>query len=131
LRGASCSLHQFLAYEIQGALALPLPRDVDGEDTPSTTVQFGHELTNKTILRHTLSDEEKRDYLDAELCVLTSPAKTKLPGALTMYDDLVATHQLQTTLVHSTGTFLPYHRFYIHLHEVTLRDCGFKGDAVP
>jgi len=47
-----------------------------------------------------------------------------------MYDEIVANHQLQALVIHSTGTFLPYHRFYIHLHETMLKDCGFTG-AVP
>jgi len=54
-----------------------------------------------------LSDEEKKDYVDAE--------PNQLPEARTMYDILITSHQLQALLVYRRGVFLPFHRFHIHL----------------
>ncbi|KAJ6033027.1 hypothetical protein N7444_010798 [Penicillium canescens] len=51
------------------------------------------------------------------------------PGAKTRYDDFVATHLNQTLFIHRTGTFLGWHRFFIHEFEQALRDdCGCAGD---
>jgi tyrosinase len=36
-------------------------------------------------------------------------------------------HQIQARPTHGTGTFLPYHRYFLHAHEVLLRKCGLKG----
>ena len=63
-----------------------------------------------------LSDEETKDYLDTEFCLLTYPAKTKHLEATTRYDGLVASHQPQALLIHSTGIVLLFHSFFIHLH---------------
>ncbi len=84
-------------------------------------------LNKATRYRHTLSADEKHAYIDAELCVMGTPAKTNLPGAKTRFDELVSSHQIQALLVHSTGVFLPFHRYLLHAHHTFLRDCGYTG----
>ncbi|KAI5820541.1 hypothetical protein BZA77DRAFT_257581 [Pyronema omphalodes] len=74
-----------------------------------------------------LSKSEKKEYIDAELCLMKMPQKTNL-GGKTRYDDLVKTHQLQAFLVHGDGLFLPFHRLQMHAHERALREeCGYTG----
>ena len=80
--------------------------------------------------RHTLSDEQKRSYIDAQRCVMEKPGSLGLPAAKTAYDEMAANHQILGRTIHATGTFLPYHRYLLHAHEVLLRDCGFE-DGVP
>ncbi|KAI5805056.1 hypothetical protein EDC01DRAFT_610472, partial [Geopyxis carbonaria] len=77
----------------------------------------------------TFSDDEKRAYIDAELCLMTQrDAQTGAPGAVSRYDDLIAVHQLQAPWVHLDGWFLPFHRYYMWTHEQLLRtDCGYTG----
>lgn len=74
-----------------------------------------------------MKKKDKDAYFKATQCLLTSPAKTKLPGVKTRWDDLAALHQLHALQIHSTGTFLPYHRYFLHLHGVLLKECGYKG----
>ncbi|KAM7195627.1 Di-copper centre-containing protein [Rhypophila sp. PSN 637] len=76
---------------------------------------------------HTLGNKDKKAYIDAQLCVMAKPGNPALPGVRTLFDEMVSIHQLQTLTIHSTGTFLPWHRWYLDLHERNLRDCGFKG----
>lgn len=57
-------------------------------------------------LRHTLSDAEKREYLDAEVCLMNLPTKTGLPAAVSRFDDLIKSHQLQSGIVHGDAYFL-------------------------
>lgn len=81
--------------------------------------------------RHDISDEEKKAYLAANKCVLTSPQKlNRIPGAKTRWDELVALHQIHALQIHTTGQFLPYHRYYLKTHEFLLRECGYEG-AIP
>ncbi|PVI01791.1 Di-copper centre-containing protein [Periconia macrospinosa] len=77
---------------------------------------------------HDWKDDEKKAYIEAEQCILKSPAKTnKMPGAKTRWDEFVSLHQIHALQIHSTGQFLPWHRYFLHVHEVLLAECGYKG----
>jgi len=77
--------------------------------------------------RHDVPDEDKKAYIAAELCIMNAPAKlNKMPGAKTRWDELVGLHQVLALQIHSTGTFLPYHRYILHAHEYLLSECGYK-----
>jgi tyrosinase len=59
---------------------------------------------------------------------MTSPQKLNLlPGAKTRWDELVSLHQIHALQIHTTGQFLPYHRYYLKTLEFLLRECNFKG----
>jgi len=47
-----------------------------------------------------LSNPEKLEYINAELCLMKKPAKLGLKGAKTRYDDFQAIHQLQAYMNH-------------------------------
>lgn len=53
---------------------------------------------------NTLSDGEKKEYIDAVLCLQSKPAISGAiaPGAKSRYDDFVATHINQTLTIHGT-----------------------------
>lgn len=71
---------------------------------------------------------DKKAYIAAEQCILKAPAKlNKMPGAVTRWDEFVSLHQLHALQIHSTGQFLPYHRYFLHVHEFLLAECGYKG----
>ncbi|KAJ5602105.1 Di-copper centre-containing protein [Penicillium lagena] len=78
------------------------------------------------------SYRDKREYIDSVLCLQRLPARTpsKLaPGAKTRFDDFVVTHINKTMEIHYTGTFLAWHRYFVHGFETALRDeCGYTGD---
>jgi tyrosinase len=91
---------------------------------------------------------EKKIYIKAVICLQALPSRTPsylAPGAKTRYDDFVATHINQTLFIHRMvalsspfwygladmpqGTFLGWHRYFIHEFEQALRDdCGYAGD---
>ncbi|GKT52465.1 tyrosine--tRNA ligase, cytoplasmic [Colletotrichum spaethianum] len=77
------------------------------------------------------SSEEKKNYINAVQCMLTSPSKSDpefAPGARNRYDDFVAVHINQTTQIHGTGNFLTWHRYFVWAYEEALRnECGYKG----
>lgn len=54
----------------------------------------------------TLSDTEKKNYINAVLCLQSKPSISgsayPAPGAKTRYDDFVATHINQTLTIHGT-----------------------------
>ena len=78
-----------------------------------------------------MASADKEAYLKAQKCVFTSPAKlNKLPGAKTRWDELVSLHQLMALQIHSTGVFLPFHRYFLNVHKALLTECGYSG-ALP
>ncbi|KAK4197896.1 putative tyrosinase [Triangularia verruculosa] len=77
---------------------------------------------------HKLTRGEKSAYLDAELCLMDHPATLGLRGAKTKFDELTTVHILESEIAHFVGAFLPFHRLYIHAHDVTLRTlCNYTG----
>ncbi|KAL0944828.1 FAD-binding domain-containing protein [Colletotrichum truncatum] len=77
------------------------------------------------------SKQERKDYISAVQCMLTSPSKSDpafAPGARNRYDDFVAVHINQTLSIHGTGNFLTWHRYFVWAYEEALRnECGYKG----
>lgn len=53
--------------------------------------------------RHTLSNEEKSSYLTAVKCLMESPAKTGIKGAVYRWDELQALHSEQSNFIHGVG----------------------------
>lgn len=77
-----------------------------------------------------LDDAEKAEYLRAAVCLRELP-KTKyadIEAVTTRMDDLVYTHAALNTEIHFVANFLPWHRWFVQLHEHLLRtECGFLG----
>lgn len=50
-----------------------------------------------------LTSDEKSAFVEAELCLMSSPSKLDdVPGAETRWDDLQFNHVVQTHIVHDT-----------------------------
>ncbi|KAI8257254.1 Tyrosinase-like protein orsC [Colletotrichum sp. SAR11_239] len=77
------------------------------------------------------SAQERKEYISAVQCMLTSPSKSDssfAPGARNRYDDFVAVHINQTRTIHGTGNFLTWHRYFTWAYENALKtECGYKG----
>jgi tyrosinase len=58
--------------------------------------------------RHTLDDNEKDAYLDAEKCLMDAPTSqnARLPMARTMFQALQEQHQLQSEHIHEVVSWL-------------------------
>ncbi|ROV90064.1 hypothetical protein VSDG_08365 [Cytospora chrysosperma] len=77
---------------------------------------------------HALSNDEKAEYLRAEKCLMSRPAKLNIEGAENLWDEIQWVHIVQSNDIHGVGHFLPWHRYYIRLHEVLLQqECGYTG----
>ncbi|KAK7998875.1 Tyrosinase-like protein orsC [Apiospora marii] len=75
-----------------------------------------------------LTDNEKHDFLQAEICLMETPSKTRYAGSISRWDELQALHVAQVQYIHTTGSFFPWHRYYMTVHEALLRsECGYKG----
>ncbi|KAL2070879.1 hypothetical protein VTL71DRAFT_13905 [Oculimacula yallundae] len=78
-----------------------------------------------------LSLTERLEYTDAVLCLkakapITPPSVGN--GILSRYDDFTAVHVNQSSFIHWSTYFLPWHRYLVHSYETSLRDeCGYTG----
>lgn len=71
-----------------------------------------------------LSQVEKSDYIMAVQCLRTIPSK--LNSGNMLYDDFPRVHSQNP--YHDTAAFLVWHRYFIHVYEVALKEqCGYTG----
>jgi tyrosinase len=95
-----------------------------------------HKPTHSSIkilmnLRSALTTTERLDFISSVKCLMKTPSKIphqEAPGAISRYDDFLATHINQTQVIHNNGVFLSWHRHFLHLFEKALQEeCHFKG----
>ncbi|TVY86681.1 Tyrosinase-like protein, partial [Lachnellula willkommii] len=105
------------------AVAFPAtePRQLTKRDSKCTTVAVRKEWRN-------LTSSEQTSYLESQKCLFGLPAQLDLLGSTNRWEDLVSLHQNQTDVIHNDGQFLPWHRYFLHVHEnVTRSECGYTG----
>ncbi|KAK4455207.1 monooxygenase [Podospora aff. communis PSN243] len=73
---------------------------------------------------------EKTAYINAALCLVTKPSRLKVKDHSTLYDDFSYVHARLTKEIHSYAVFLPWHRYFVHVYENALRECGYTGTAM-
>lgn len=56
-----------------------------------------------TLNRHVLTNDEKSDYLQAVKCLMESPAKSGITGAISRWDELQSCHVEQSNFIHGVG----------------------------
>jgi hypothetical protein len=77
---------------------------------------------------HKMTNEEKKAYLDAEVCLMNTPAEQEMRGAETVFDELQSIHVNIAQIAHFVGAFLPFHRYFMWAHEHKLETiCGYTG----
>ncbi|KAK0647982.1 hypothetical protein B0T16DRAFT_444199 [Cercophora newfieldiana] len=80
----------------------------------------------------TLSVNQRKNYIAAVKCLRNKPsilAPGVAPGSKSLFDDFVAIHLQQTIFIHLTGNFLIWHRYFTHVYEQHLQQCGYTGAA--
>ncbi|KAI1464569.1 Di-copper centre-containing protein [Daldinia caldariorum] len=75
----------------------------------------------------TLSTDERNSYISAVKCLATKPSMLGLNT--TLYDDFPYVHNALNDDIHFVASFLPWHRYFVHIYEQTLKDCGYTGVA--
>jgi tyrosinase len=101
-----------------------------GDAVGSTAAKAAAKCTNPQVRPEwrSMSDQNKKAYVNAVKCLMGKPARTKLAGVKSRYDDLVAAHQQMNAVIHNVGQFLPWHRYFLHIFYANLQnECGYKG----
>ncbi|CZR41691.1 uncharacterized protein FPRO_11281 [Fusarium proliferatum ET1] len=79
----------------------------------------------KRVEWHELDDAARQQYTDAVLCLSTKPSRLGLNT--TLYDDFPYVHAHLDKQIHAVASFLPWHRFFVHVYEGALKECGYEG----
>ncbi|TGO44322.1 hypothetical protein BOTNAR_0861g00040 [Botryotinia narcissicola] len=96
---------------------------------PASSLTFSATCVSPPIRREwrTLSTSARERHIDAVQCLTTRPSRVRNNGSL--YDDFPYIHQKTAPTAHSAASFLPWHRYFIHVYEDVLRnECSYKGD---
>ncbi|KAE9375970.1 Di-copper centre-containing protein [Stipitochalara longipes BDJ] len=73
-----------------------------------------------------LSRDQKAKYISAVKCLHELPSKVTGNGRLS--DDFPWVHRHIGSFTHDAASFLPWHRYFLHLYELELREsCGYEG----
>ncbi|TFK18975.1 Di-copper centre-containing protein [Coprinopsis marcescibilis] len=81
------------------------------------------------VCRRDLSSDDKREYIRAIKCLQRLPARDgHKPEVRSRSDEIQAAHIDLADVVHQVGFFLPWHRFFVFIHETALRnECSYSG----
>ncbi|KAI1662918.1 Di-copper centre-containing protein [Daldinia decipiens] len=84
---------------------------------------------NPTVRKEwrSLSADERDSYISAVHCLAKQPSKLGL--STTQYDDFPFVHNALNNDIHFVASFLPWHRYYVHIYEQALKECGYTGAA--
>lgn len=75
-----------------------------------------------------MADADKLSFVQAIGCLWDAPAQGIAPPATNRYEELVWVHQQMTATIHSSGIFLPWHRYYLWTFSRLLREeCGYRA----
>lgn len=73
-----------------------------------------------------LNRAEKIDYIQSVKCLKTLPSRLQLNQ--TLYDDFPWIHKHFGEYAHDAAPFLAWHRYFIHIYELSLREqCNYQG----
>ncbi|QIX01569.1 hypothetical protein AMS68_007086 [Peltaster fructicola] len=88
---------------------------------------------NNTIRREwrALSIAEQQAYISAVSCLRLQPSILQPAKLQAAYDDFPFVHSHVGYYTHGSAPFLPWHRYFLHIYEKTLRErCHYMGNLV-
>ncbi|CAE6417122.1 unnamed protein product [Rhizoctonia solani] len=71
----------------------------------------------------------QQGYISAVKCLATKPARVNNNTGATLYDDFATVHMRLGEEIHFVAQFFPWHRWFVHLYETALKECGYVGSA--
>ncbi|KAI3396132.1 hypothetical protein diail_463 [Diaporthe ilicicola] len=103
------------------------PRDLRTWDLHARDDNVSATCTNPDKRREwrSLSTTEQEEYISAVKCLATKPSRLNL--TTTLYDDFSYVHNELNNKINFVASFLPWHRWFVHIYEQALHDdCGLS-----
>lgn len=77
-----------------------------------------------------MNQAEKEHYIASARCLLTQPSALS-HGSSSLYEDFPYIHAHIGYSTHNSASFLPWHRYFLHIYENALREhCNFTGTGL-
>ncbi|KAJ3007113.1 hypothetical protein HKX48_009310 [Thoreauomyces humboldtii] len=75
-----------------------------------------------------LSASQRNAFITAALCLRNTPSVLNFADSRSVLDDFVAVHRQSIPQAHDVAAFLPWHRPFISMYELALRQyCNYQG----
>ncbi|KAH7184575.1 uncharacterized protein B0J16DRAFT_397919 [Fusarium flagelliforme] len=91
----------------------------------AATISKACETAPKRVEWRQMDESARKQYIDAVRCLTTKPSRIGLDT--TLYDDFPYIHSQLDQKIHSVASFLPWHRYFVHVYESALKECGYEG----
>lgn len=107
------------------------PSEPDHPSEAAETKQTGGTGCPRRCEWRSLSNAKQQEYISAVLCLRDQPSTLVPESNKTAYDDFPWIHSRVGYFTHNSAPFLPWHRYFLHIYETTLREkCGYEGSLV-
>jgi tyrosinase len=105
------------------------------QTTPSSTTPISLPSPETTPAKcrlrrewRTLTASEQSNYITSVKCLTTIPSNQHLSS---LYEDFPWIHAHIGYFTHNSAPFLPWHRYFLHIYEIALREkCNYMGTLV-
>ncbi|KAK2764582.1 hypothetical protein FQN54_009277 [Arachnomyces sp. PD_36] len=78
-----------------------------------------------------MRDDDRKSYVSAIQCLMEKPSRYEtgvVPASNSLFSDFAASHANVSLSIHQTGTFLSWHREFLHLMEEALHnECNYPA----
>ncbi|KAK4232958.1 tyrosinase-like protein [Achaetomium macrosporum] len=75
-----------------------------------------------------MADADKLSYVQAVKCLMGTPPLGVWDNATSIWDEVAWVHDQLNERVHGVDTFLPFHRYYLHMLKTLLAEhCSYTG----
>ncbi|KAK3984901.1 tyrosinase-like protein [Cladorrhinum sp. PSN332] len=83
---------------------------------------------NIRIEWNNMADADKLLYVQSVKCLMNSTPLGVWANATSIWDEITWVHDQLSELIHGVDTFLPWHRYYLHMLKTLLeRHCSYTG----
>ncbi|KAH6848090.1 hypothetical protein B0I37DRAFT_376645 [Chaetomium sp. MPI-CAGE-AT-0009] len=77
---------------------------------------------------NSMTNDQKGEYVKSVRCLMDTPPLGVWDGARNIWDEITWVHREQSGRIHSSDSFLPWHRYYLHMLKTLLAErCDYTG----
>ncbi|KAK4170057.1 tyrosinase-like protein [Cladorrhinum sp. PSN259] len=83
---------------------------------------------NVRVEWNNMADADKLSYVKSVKCLIDAKPLGVWANATSIWDEITWVHDQLSELIHGVDTFLPWHRYYLHMLKTLLKEhCSYTG----
>lgn len=84
--------------------------------------------TNVRVEWNNMAEDDKLSFVHSVKCLMRTAPLGAWTNATSIWDEITWVHDQLNERIHGVDTFLPWHRYYLHMLKTLLRDhCAYTG----